>query len=52
MYIYRTDDQFLQLKPIMICSDQSGQLKVNYNTLTSVMTTKGQLQHVMISSDN
>jgi multidrug efflux pump subunit AcrB len=28
------------------------QLKVNYNMLQSVLTTKGQLQHVNISNDN
>ena len=28
------------------------QLMVNYNTLRTVMTIKGELQHIMISSDN
>ena len=32
--------------------EQFWQLKVNYNTLLSVQTINGQLQHVVISSDN
>jgi hypothetical protein len=37
---------------MITCCDQFSQLKVNYNTLQSVLTIKGLLQYVMISSDN